>query len=62
MNPERGYRALVCLLRAGLWLEPQWEEGVFPLKEDEWESLYVLAGKQAVQGVVWDGIRLLPPD
>ena len=62
MNPERGYRALGCLLRAGLWLEPQWEEGVFPLKEDEWESLYVLAGKQAVQGVVWDGIRLLPPD
>lgn len=62
MNNQKGYRALVSLLRAGLWQEPQWEEGIFPLKEDEWESLYVLAGKQAVQGVVWDGIRLLPPD
>lgn len=61
MNHQRGYRALVCLLRAGLWQEPQWDEGIFPLEEAEWQSLYVLAGKQAVQGVVWDGIRLLPP-
>lgn len=60
MKPERVYRALTCLLQGGLWQELPPVEGVFPLEETEWEALYVLAGKQAVHGIVWDGIRLLP--
>lgn len=62
MRDEKGYRALTCLLRAGLWQESSWEAGIFPLDKTEWENLYVRAGKQAVLGIVWDGICLLPKE
>ena len=60
MNEERLHRALGCLLRAGLWEQPEWEEGVFPLAEAEWGALFRLACRQTVQGVVFEGIRKLP--
>lgn len=60
MNGDRLHRALVDLLRAGLWERPEWKEGLFPLETSEWEALYRLAARQTVLGVVWEGIRLLP--
>lgn len=62
MNEIRRYKALCSLLKVGLWEIPAWEEGVFPLEASEWKALYQMAGKQAVVGVVFDGIRKLPKE
>lgn len=51
--------AFLDLLRSGLWGdEPDCH--AFPLSEEAWESLYSLACRQTVEGVVYDGICRLP--
>lgn len=62
-------RALLTLLRAGLWMkspdcdgshnhEPE-SEGVFPLTEDEWADVFRLSKEQTVNGLVLNGINML---
>lgn len=52
---------LLYLLRLGLWGK---EEKHIPLNltESEWVSIYKLACQQTVEGLVWDGILVLPPE
>lgn len=52
-------QVFLALLRSGLWShEP--DCSLFPLREGEWEKLYILARQQTVEGVVYDGILRLP--
>lgn len=62
---------MMALLRAGLWQQPVAQcaanasDGsirLFPLSADEWGSLYSMACEQAVAGVVWQGVGLLPQE
>lgn len=48
------------LLSAGLWKrDPQITR--FPLSDEEWEAIFELSVKQAVTGIVYDGVMCLPP-
>ncbi|WP_321480782.1 nucleotidyltransferase family protein [uncultured Bacteroides sp.] len=49
------------LLRAGLWSKSP-EHECFPLNADVWEQIYFLARKQTVEGLIYDGIMLLPTE
>lgn len=51
--------AFFTLLRAGLWGETP-DGSCFPLQEKEWNLLYGQARKQTVEGIVYDGLLLLP--
>ena len=53
--------AFLLLLRQGLWGKPEPTDGLFPLTPQEWNQLYAMAVKQTVQGIVYDGLSLLPP-
>lgn len=35
---------------------------LFPLDEKEWNEIHSMARKQTVQGIIYDGIRLLPTE
>ena len=53
------YTSFFALLRAGLWQrEP--EGDCFPLQPEVWKRVYMLACKQTVEGIVYDGIMRLP--
>ncbi|MDR0795873.1 MAG: nucleotidyltransferase family protein [Tannerella sp.] len=53
------YKSFFALLRSGLWnREPESE--CFPLSPEMWEKVYILARKQTVEGIVYDGILRLP--
>ncbi|MBQ8520355.1 MAG: nucleotidyltransferase family protein [Bacteroides sp.] len=52
--------AFLVLLRQGLWGQAEDSSQLFPLTPQEWISLYEMAVKQTVQGIVYDGISLLP--
>lgn len=61
MQMNRMQHILLSLLRAGLWGKaPSIEE--FPLTAEEWKQLFFESVKQTVQGVVFDGIQLLPAE
>jgi hypothetical protein len=61
MELNHTYKAFFALLRAGLWnREP--DSGYFPLSSEVWKRIYVLACKQTVAGIVYDGIMQLPAD
>lgn len=62
---------MMALLRAGLWRHPVSQcadeaplgaAPLFPLTPDEWAHLYYMAREQAVVGVVWQGVSLLPQE
>ena len=53
------YKSFFALLRAGLWNGEVACES-FPLNPDEWKQVYMLARKQTVEGIVYDGITRLP--
>ena len=55
-------QAFLVLLRQGLWGRNEVEENTFPLTPDEWMQIYEMAVKQTVQGIVYDGIQLLPKE
>lgn len=47
------------MLRAGLWSrDPECE--CFPLSREVWEEIYVIARKQTVEGIIYDGMMKLP--
>jgi len=53
------YKSFFALLTAGLWnREP--ECTYFPLSPEKWEQVYRFALKQTVEGIVFDGMLLLP--
>lgn len=51
--------AFFTLLRAGLWRKSP-DYSCFPLQEKSWNLLYLQARKQTVEGVIYDGVLLLP--
>lgn len=57
---QRDDEALFSLLRAGLWEQGLPEQGLFPLSESDWESVFRKAGRQTVTGIVFRGILQLP--
>lgn len=54
-------QAFMTLLKAGLWGEIP-VAGEFSLTERMWKQIYLSARKQTVQGIVFDGLMLLPAD
>lgn len=48
------------LLRAGLWSRPA-DVAAFHQVDTDWSGIYHLARRQAVLGVVYDGVGTLPP-
>lgn len=59
---NRTQQALLLLLRAGLWeIVPNTSEP-FPLSDKEWAEVAKLAGHQTIQGIVFRGMQLLPPE
>lgn len=52
-------KALLLLLRQGLWGKKEDTSSLFPLTPEEWRQLYASAKKQTVEGLVYDGISLL---
>lgn len=51
--------AFLALIRAGLYgINPV--DDLFPVKEIVWKRIFLLSRKQTVEGVVFDGIQLLP--
>ncbi|AQX04964.1 hypothetical protein BAX97_17000 [Elizabethkingia meningoseptica] len=54
--------AFFTLLRAGLWNRPIDYMGCFPLSEEDWDALFRISIQQTVEGVVFDGIQMLPKD
>ena len=55
-SPEQCF---LQLLSAGLWKKEPSTEG-FPLTADEWEAVLQLSLRQAVFGIIYDGMSLLP--
>ena len=53
--------AFFSLLRAGLWTNYTPDCSLFN-SDTNWEILFDIANRQAVLGVVWDGIAKLPID
>ena len=62
MLNNRLKQAFLVLLRQGLWGRKEVETNLFPLTPDEWMQIYEMAVKQTVQGIVYDGIQLLPKE
>ena len=60
MKVNRLHRALMALLQAGLWNRPVAEEAVAGLTEADWKALFLKACAHTVQGVAFDGVKLLP--
>lgn len=52
--------ALFFLIRQGLWGVREDAEKYFPLSPEEWQAIYIHSRRQAVQGIVYDGMLLLP--
>ena len=62
MLNNRLKQAFLVLLRQGLWGRKEVETNLFPLTPDEWMQIYNMTVKQTLQGIVYDGIQLLPKE
>ena len=62
MLDNRLKQAFLVLLRQGLWSRKETATNLFPLTSEEWMQIYDMAVKQTVQGIVYDGISLLPKE
>ena len=61
MNIEQ--RALLALVRAGLWSKADPEmENVFPLPLESWTKVLQMARQQTVTGLVFRGFEYLPEE
>lgn len=54
------YRALLCLVRAGLWQRPADDLSPFPLSAQQWRGVYRTAVRQTVTGIAFSGLSHLP--
>lgn len=59
MMHDISIRQFLELLRSGLW-GTQPDESLFSSTPADWKAIYRLASEQAVMGVVFDGILMLP--
>lgn len=59
---QRVKESFLELLKLGLWGENQTTLIHFPLTIEEWTLLYELSLSQTVEGVVYDGVLLLPKE
>lgn len=59
---QRVKDSFLGLLRMGLWGECRENLPYFPLSTDEWSSIYEISISQTVEGVVYEGILLLPKE
>lgn len=67
MKLSREHNALFSLLRAGLWETEPDNLSPFPLTSAQWWTVYRMAVRQTVSGIVWRGLHhlqdsLLPGD
>ena len=62
MLNDRLKQAFLALLRQGLWSRKEVETNLFPLTPEEWIQIYDMSVKQTVQGIIYDGIDLLPKE
>lgn len=53
-------QAFFVLLRSGLWERPIEDVTPFPLRDDQWRSLWRLARQQTVCGLIYRGLQYLP--
>ena len=59
----REQKAFFYLVKAGLWGEADPDmEAVFPLPEQSWEAVLLLARQQTVVGLVYRGLDVLPEE
>jgi len=59
MEQNVAYQSFFALLQAGLWnREPECQ--YFPLTPEVWKQVYMIARKQTVEGIVYEGITRLP--
>lgn len=63
MEQGREVRAMLALLRAGLWggTDPEMEK-VFPLTQQEWNDVFLLSRRQTVLGLTYRGLDFLADD
>jgi len=59
MELNVAYKSFFALLQAGLWSREVVCD-CFPLTSEAWKQVYMLARKQTVEGIVYDGITQLP--
>lgn len=57
---SREHDALFSLLRAGLWEKEPDNLSPFPLTDAQWWTVYRMAVRQTVSGIVWRGLHHLP--
>lgn len=55
-------KALLALLRAGLWERRPEHLSCFPLTSDSWKNVFRLARQQTVTALAFQGLRQLPDD
>lgn len=58
LPPE--HRALLCLVRSGLWEHPADDLAPFPLSEAQWRKVFRMALRQTVVGIAFRGLHHLP--
>lgn len=54
------HKAFFCLLRAGLWESAPDDLSLFPLTDPQWQTIYHMAVRQTVVGIIWRGLHHLP--
>ncbi|MCA5004129.1 nucleotidyltransferase domain-containing protein [Sphingobacterium bovistauri] len=54
--------SFLSLLRIGLWGSVSESLSIFPLNKNEWTLVYKISISQTVEGIVYDGIVLLPKE
>lgn len=63
MMLDREQKALMSLLRAGLWEREDAQMGIlFPLSDESWEEVFRIACRQTVIGLTFKGLEWLPED
>lgn len=63
MEQGREVRAMLALLRAGLWggTDPDMDK-IFPLTQQEWDDVFLLSRRQTVLGLTYRGLDFLADD
>lgn len=56
------HQAFFSLLQAGLWDRDMSTVAYFPLTEQQWQQVFVVAMQHTVDGIVYDGLQKLPVD
>lgn len=61
-SAEKVKQAMLFLLKGALWGKATLPKDIFPLTVQEWVSVYMMAGMQAVIGTAFDGLSILPKE